>query len=131
MKQWHFFEKVYRRWIVVFTGEKDEFQEEMRLAGYKYYKEIQDSNGMCISLCPDNNDIGQDAYVIWLKDTSDKTLVHEIAHLVMMIFDDLLIPISRENTEAFAHYTEYWYTIIKKTRRQMPNGNTPKDAKTK
>lgn len=86
---------------------------------------------MCITLNPENNETGNDAYVIWLQDTSDKTLVHEITHLVMMIFNDLLIPISLENTEAFAHYTEYWYTTIKKTRRRMPNGNTPRDAKTK
>lgn len=39
-------------------------------------------------------------------------LAHEIAHLVMSIFQDRGIPISIENEEIFAYHTGYWMKVI-------------------
>jgi hypothetical protein len=129
LKQWHYYDKVFRRWVVMFVGPFSEFQKEMELVGYDYYKDMIDSNGYCINFTPENNSAGNYATAIWLKKFDLDTLVHEIAHLVMYIFDDLLIPISIDNTETFAHYTEHWYRELRQIRKKYPNGNTPKQVK--
>lgn len=129
MKEWHFFDKVYRRWVVLFIGGLDDFKAEMKSIGYKELDFIIDSKGMTIELCPENNDKGNDATVIWLNGYETNTLVHEITHLVMMLFDQVGVPISRDNTESFAFYSEYWFSQIQKARRKFPKGNKPKDAR--
>lgn len=129
MKQWHFFDKVYRRWVVLFIGSLDEFRDEMKSIGYKDMDFIIEAKGMTIELNPESNDLKNDATVIWLNGYETTTLIHEITHLVMMLFDQVGVPISRDNTEAFAFYSEYWFSQIQKARRKWPNGNTPKDAK--
>lgn len=123
LKQWHYFDRVYRRWIVVMIGPTEDFKAEMRTIGYPE-DYIVESNGMCINLSSKNNNAGNDALVLWLRKFDRDTLVHEIAHLVMYIFDDLGIPISLENTEAFAHYTEYWHRELQQLIKQYPKGKS-------
>lgn len=125
LKEWHYFDKLYRRWVVVFIGPTKEFKKEMKTIGYPE-DYIIESNGMCINLSPENNSAGNDALVLWLRKFDRDTLVHEIAHLVMYVFDDLGIPISLENTEAFAHYTEYWYRELQLLIKQNPKGKSSK-----
>lgn len=129
MKEWHFFDKVYRRWVVLFIGSFEDFKKELEANGYKDMEDLQDCKGMCVDLLPENNTAGQNATIVWLKEWELATLVHEITHLVMMLFDQVLVPISRDNTESFAFYAEYWFTEITKARRKYPNGRTPKEAK--
>lgn len=130
MKSWHFQDKTFRRWLVVFEGTIEEFREEMEAQGYKHMEFLQDANGMCIYLNPDNCfEPTSNAHIIWLRKYHTPTLVHEITHFVMDVFEHLGIPISHENTETFAHYTEYWFTEIQRVRRKYPDGREPKDAK--
>lgn len=125
LKGYHYFDKVYRQWVVIFIGPVDEFRKEMGSIGYPE-DYIIDSNGMCINLNPDNNSMGNDSLVLWMKKFDRDTLVHEIVHLVMYVFDDLGIPISLENTESFAHYTEHWYREIQQLIKQYPKGKSSK-----
>lgn len=130
MKQWHFFEKIYRRWVVVFEGSEEELVEELKLSGYKEDMTwFKGANGACLELNSENNDNGNDATVVWLRKFDLPTLVHEVSHLTMMLFEQVGVPISRENTEAFSFYNEFWFTEIQKTRRKFPDGNKPKDAR--
>lgn len=131
MTEWHFYDKVYRRWVVLLVGSYEEFVKELDENGYKdmeWVKE-QEPQGMAIELRPDNTTTNQNCTMLWLKEWNLATLVHEITHLVMMCFDQCLVPISRENTETFAFYTEYWFTEMTKARRKFPRGITPKDAR--
>lgn len=129
MKQWHFFDKVYRRWVVLFLGTLDEFKDELRLQKYHEVDELEDAKGMCIELTESNHDSGQKCTIIWMREWETATLVHEITHLVMMCFDQVGVPISRENTEGFAFYAEFWFNEIQRTRRRFPSGNEPKEAR--
>ena len=130
MKEWHFFDKVYRRWVVLFIGDHKELAAELKANGYTDDTEwFAEALGACVELNATNNDQNQNATVVWLKEYNTATLVHEIAHLVMMLFDQVGVPISRDNTEAFSFYSEYWYNEINRARRKHPNGNRPKDVK--
>lgn len=130
MKEWHIFDKVFRRWVVFFIGSHVDFAAEMKANGYTEDTEwFKEAKGACIELNASNNDKGQNATVIWLNEYETSTLVHEIAHLVMMLFDQVGVPISRDNTETFSFYSEFWFTQFQRVRRKYPNGNTPKDAR--
>lgn len=129
MIQWHFYEKVYRRWVVVMVGTLDELKDELRAIEYKEVGELYAAKGMCIELGEYNNTTGQNATIIWLREWETASLVHEIVHLVMMLFDQVQIPISRDNTESFSFYTEYWFSEIQRVRRRLPNGRSAAQAR--
>lgn len=127
--QWHFFDKVFRRWVVLQVSSFDDFRAEMESCKFHDMDLITNANAMCLDLNPETNGTGQRCIFIWLNGWSLPSLVHEIAHLVMYSFRELGIPISMENTETFAHYTEYWYTTITRAYRKYPNGISPKEAR--
>lgn len=127
MKQWHFYDKVYRRWTVLFIGTFDELKAEMEASHYNEVDQLRDAKGMCIELTYENSD--QYCCCLWLKEYETATLIHEITHLVMMQLDEVGVPISRDNTEAFAFYAEYWWNEIQRARRKYPNGKKPSEAK--
>lgn len=128
MKEWHFFDKVYRRWVVLFIGNVDDLIEELKISDFKEDCDwIKGAKGACIELNAENS--SQNSTIVWLKEYETSTLIHEIAHLVMMLFDQVGVPISRDNTESFSFYSEYWFTQIQRARRKYPNGNKPKDAR--
>lgn len=127
MKQWHFFDRVYRRWVVLMIGKYEDFQQEMKDCEYTEAQYLEPAKGMCVELTHENSK--QNATVVWLAEWETASLVHEIAHLVMMCFDQCRIPISSENTESFAFYSEYWWTQFNRARKRYPNGNEPKDAR--
>lgn len=131
IKQWHFFDKVYRRWVCLEIGNFEEFRDEVRSMGAN--DEVMDcvvlAKGLCIELNDGNNTGGQRCTIIWMPEYDTATLVHEISHLVMMCFTQIGVPISRENTEAFAFYTEFWFNEMQRARRKFPNGKPPKLAK--
>jgi hypothetical protein len=129
MIQWHFYDKVYRRWLVLMLGSLTDLKEEMKTIKYKEIDDLHDAKGMCIELGGYNNDSGQNCTIIWLKEWETATLVHEITHFVMMAFDQVGVPISRDNTESFAFYSEYWFNEIMRTRRRLPNGRTSTQAR--
>ena len=131
MKEWHFFDKVYRTWVVLVIGEPKAFYTFMQDAGYKELEDLRQSSasGYCVHLNSDNNSNGNDCFIIWLRKFETACLVHELSHLVMQIFDDKGIPIRAENTEAFAYYQEFWFNEIQRVRRRLPNGRTSKEAK--
>lgn len=130
MKEWHIYDKVFRRWVVYFICTPEEFSEEIKRIGYKDDTAwFMDAKGACIELDSTNNDKGQNVTIVWLKEYETATLIHEISHLVMMLFDQVGVPIARENTETFAFYSEYWFTQMQKVRRKYPDGNKPKHAR--
>ena len=130
MNEWHIFDKVYRRWLVLLIGSEDKFIDNLKVNGYTDDTEwFKDCKGACIELNSSNNTNNQNVTIIWLKEYETATLIHEIAHLVMMLFDQVGVPISRENTESFSFYSEYWFTQIQRLRRKYPKGNKPKDAR--
>lgn len=129
MKQWHFFDKVYRRWVVLMIGSLKEFRSELEANGYKELEHIIEAKGMCVELMPENNTANQNCTIVWLNGYETATLVHELTHLVMMNFDQVGLSISRDNTEGFAFYMEFWFNEMMRARKKYPNGRTPKQAR--
>jgi len=123
MKEWHFYDRVYRSWVVVVIGTAEEFIKFMDGTTYKYCEDLQpNSSGYCITLNGDNTTNGNYATIIWLKRKEYACLVHELSHLVMQIFDDKGVPLRNENTEAFAYYIEFWFNTITRAWRSSPGG---------
>jgi hypothetical protein len=131
MKQWHFFEKVYRVWVVLAICEPDEFYAFMEQCGYKEIDDLRQGSttAWCITLNTENNDRGNDCHIIWMRKFESACLVHELSHLVMAIFTDKGVPTRHENTEAFAYYQEFWFNEMNRVRRRLPNGRDPKIVK--
>lgn len=131
MIEWHFFDKVYRSWVTLVVGEPEDFYSFMERCGYKEMEALKEGSttGWCIHLNSDNNDMGNDCFVVWMRKFEMGTFVHELTHLTMMIFDDKGVPVRGENTEAFAYYTEFWYNEITRARRRQPKGRPAKEAK--
>lgn len=51
--------------------------------------------------------------MLWMKKTNDlSTLVHELAHLVIPIFESRCIPITPANEETFAYYQQFLFNEI-------------------
>lgn len=131
MKQWHFFDKVYRPWVVLFIGSAEEFKHEMESVGYGDVGGIKPDGaaGMCIHLNPDNNSNGNRCTVIWMPEWSTTTFVHELAHLIVFEFDRCNMDVSIDSQEPFAFLFEYWFTEITRARKRLPDGRTPVQAK--
>ena len=83
----------------------------------------------CINVNEENNDLGNRCYIVWLNKFETACLIHELAHLVMYIFDDHGIPICIENTETFSYYQEFWFNEMSRLRRRLLNGNRPEQVK--
>ena len=124
MKIWHFFDKVYCKWVVFCVGSLEELKKFLDEGGYKYVDELKLARGCVVKLDETNNDINNRSYVVWLQQYTHADLVHELAHLVFFIFDDLGVPLSLENTEAHAFYLEHWFTEIQKVKKKYPNGSS-------
>ena len=133
MRQWHFFDKVYRVWVTLVISTPEEFKSFMEDSEYNDLDSIENlvgvAQGAMVRVYPEDNSLGNNSTVIWLPKWDSGTLVHEISHLVMQVFDDCLVPISKDNTEVFAFYSEFWWNTINRTYRKYPNGNKPKDAR--
>lgn len=127
MTEWHFEEKVYRRWVVLMVCPWEELVEEMRKAKYIYVDEMIKAAGYNIRLSYDNSD--HNYTVIWMPKFSSSVLAHELVHLIMATFDRAGVPIGLENEEAFAFYMEYWFTEMNRVYRRYPNGRTAAEAK--
>lgn len=131
MKEWHFYEPIYRRWVVLMIGEPQVFRNRLEELGYKHMDFInpETASGMGIRLTADNNSMGSNCFIIWLSKWSLGCLVHEISHLCIDVFDSIGVPVSVDNTEGLAFYTEYWYMQITRIHRSYPNGRRPQDVK--
>lgn len=57
--------------------------------------------------------------VIFLRHKNLATLCHELSHFIIYTFDEKSIPISEENTEAFAYYFEYWINTIRQEWKRL------------
>jgi hypothetical protein len=130
MKQWHFYDKVYRRWVVLMIGSLEDLKTDLESYGYTDMEEIRHGKGMCIKLDETNNTADQRCFIVWMPEYETATLVHELSHLVIFVFDQLDIPLSLDNTEGYAFYLEYWWNEITRVRKRYPNGRPPKLAKT-
>lgn len=131
MKRWDHFDKVYRIYVINVVGSPDDFKTFL-LDEIGYTDSIDDLNaddstGYCIETNPDNNDRGNTCFVIWLKDFTLPTLIHELTHLTMFVLDDKAVPMRRENTEALAYYLEHWFIEITRIWRKHPRGRAHKE----
>lgn len=131
MREWHFYDKVYRRWVVLVIGNRKQYVKFLEGTGYKNIDEdwIDGALGTCLTLDKSNNDIGNNSHILWLEKYHQPTLIHEISHLVMMIFDSIGVEISLSNTEAFAFYSEYWFNEFTNARKNHPEGLSYKKVK--
>jgi len=127
MKEWHFEEKIYKRWVVLMICPWDELVEEMRKAKYIYVDDIQQAAGMNVRLTYDNSD--HNCTVVWMPKFNTTVLVHELVHLVMATLDKTAVPVSYENEEAFAFYLEYWFGEMNRVYRKFPEGRDAKHAR--
>jgi len=125
--EWHFEEKVYRRWVVLMIGSWEELVEEMRAAKYIYVDDMERAAGMNIRLDLENSD--HTCTVIWMPKFSLSVLAHELVHLVMATFNRASVPIAYDNEEAFAFYMEYWFREISRVYRRFPKGRTSHQAR--
>lgn len=127
MKEWHFNEKVYRKWLAVWVGPYQEFVEGIKQYNYDDVDTLTRSNGYNVRLRFDNSDV--QFTVIWLPKMSQATLVHELVHFTMDTFYNANIPISYQNEEAFAYYIEYLIREINRIYKRYPEGRTVAQAK--
>lgn len=128
MKQWHFFDKVYRVWVVLVIGEYEDFKQFLK--DCTYTEDYEDGNaGACIYLNDENTTNGNRCFIVYMHRWEVACLVHELTHLAMMIFVDKGVPIGDENTEAYAYYVEYWFNEMQRARRKLPAGRTVQQAK--
>lgn len=133
MKEWHFYDRVYRIWVVLCIGTIEELCEFLDGVGYKFTQEVKDDGpkqGYYLRLKPGDCTTATNMSVIWMEKYSSATLIHELTHLVTRTFDDKGVPISDDNTEAMAFYMEYWYHEMIRIRKRFPGGRPPKLAKT-
>lgn len=66
------------------------------------------------------NKLGHKKRIIWILDKNNQfVLVHELIHLVRMIFEDKGIHFEKWNDELIAYYQEFWF---KKIWRDLQNG---------
>lgn len=133
MKQWHFFDTVYRTYVIVIQGTAAQF-DKFIVDECGYTDDVRELNsdgsiGYCVELNADNNDRGNTAIVLWMKNGDLPCLVHELTHLVMFIFSDKGIPMHREATEVFAYYLEHWFIAATEAMRDSPRGHTQKYIK--
>lgn len=130
MKQWHFFDKVYRVWVVLAIGDYGDFKQFLK--DCTYTEDYEDGNaGACIYLNKENTTNGNRAFIVYLSKFETACLVHELTHLAMMVFVDKGVFIGNENTEAYAYYVEFWFNEMTRVRRKLPNGRAASAARPK
>lgn len=127
MKEWHFEEKIYRRWVVLMICSFDELLEELKSCEYKYVDDVVKTAGYNFRLTLDNSN--QTCTVVWMPKFSAGVLVHELSHLVMHTFNQTSVPIDIDNEEGFAFYLAYWFEEMMRVYKRYPNGRTAKEAK--
>lgn len=130
MKEWHFFDKVYRTYVIVVNGTGEQFAKFLK-DDCSYTDRVDDLNlehstGYLIDMNSENNDAGNTCLIMWLPKQKLPTLVHELAHLCDFVFSDKGIPMRRENTEAYAYYLEHWFIEITELWKTHPNGRNSK-----
>jgi hypothetical protein len=129
MKEWHFFDKVFRVWVTLLIGPATEYAKFMERVGYTGSKDWEGCSGFCVRLDPENCTGGSRATIIWLPKYETAAVVHEIVHLMVMTFTDKGVPLADPNQETMAYYVEYWFNEINRVRKRLPNGRLPKDVR--
>jgi len=134
MREWHFYDKVYRRWIVIFIGARKEMVKGLERDGFKEMDGIEDwingAQGFHIQMDADNNDNGNRCHVIWMPKLDLGTLVHELGHMVMSIFETIGVIYGYNDQEVFTFYQEYWFNEITQTIKKYPKGRSYRLVKT-
>jgi hypothetical protein len=112
----HFFDEVYRVYVVYIICPRDRLKPLLREYGYKkdLVDELGDSaSGYCIQLNEETSMVkGQNCYIVWQQERHFPCLVHELTHLTMSVFDYHDIPLRIENQEVFCYYIEHWVKRI-------------------
>lgn len=92
-------------WLILGDTEKaNEFIKEL-----KFTKSINDDvNGVMISM--------HGTTCLYIEEPSKNldTVIHEIVHLAIWNFKTIGLPITHNNSEAFAYYVQYLYNLINK-----------------
>lgn len=97
-------EDIYNITLTLYIWDKDKFE--------KHAWEQDDSVGMFYAKHKQCH--------LYLKELDHQTLVHELIHCVMYVFDYCWVTISYDNDEVFAYYFDYYYgMIIKKLKKKV------------
>lgn len=107
------FEPVYRFDLLFVAGcSFDTAKIELGKSGIKNLPlEMGNNTGCMINFCEQDfpEQVKGVVYFIWVKSLRDYyTLVHEIAHLIIKVFEEKGLAINSQTTEAFAFYQEFW-----------------------
>lgn len=127
MKEWHFEEKVYKRWLTLVICPADEFVDAMRKVHYDDVENLHPGGGLNMRLNYENSDVA--AVYIWLPRMGQATLAHELLHYVLHTFYKNGVPIHYDNEEVLAYYLEYWMREINRVYRKFPDGRTVAEAR--
>lgn len=99
---------IYEIRLTLYVWDKEKFE--------KHAWEQDDSLGMFYAS-------GKKCY-LYLEEINHQTLVHELIHFVMYVFDYCGIDISYKNDEPFAYYMDYYYgMIIEKLKKKIKSCN--------
>lgn len=127
MREWHFEEKVYKRWLVLMICSFEELIEELKKVEYKHIDEVPKASGFNFRFNLENST--EMCTMIWMPKFSQSVLAHELVHLVMHTFNATGVMIDIDNEEAFAFYMEYWFGEINRVYRKYPKGRASKQAR--
>ena len=110
----HFFDEVYRVYLVFMVCPPEEVLRFCKDHDLKDPDSLNfdGSSGYTIVFNKDTCGDGSELTLPWMRERHLPCLVHELAHLTMMTFDQKDLPIRVENQEAFAYYIEHWVKRI-------------------
>lgn len=110
----HFFDEVYRIYLVVMISSREDFKKFVIDQGFKDPESLnfEGSSGYTIVFDQNTADTKSLFTLIWMQERHIPCLVHELAHLTMITFNEKDVPIRIENQETFAYYIEHWVKRI-------------------
>lgn len=105
-------DEVYRHDLLFVAGcSLEEANKSLKKYNINPYVPAEEPKGLmwAISEKESSNIIGT-ALFLWVKDRKDfYTLLHEVSHLCVKVFDLSNMEINPHTTEAFAFYHEFWF----------------------
>lgn len=101
------YDKVFETQIFFVLGEDKEFLDDcfskwMRIKGEV---PISDKIGLACRLTEKN---GATSYLLYMKKPRLETLIHELVHIVNMIFQEKEVFYDYKEHEVFSYYLEFW-----------------------
>lgn len=108
-------DNVFRtRLNIVIVADTDEWGKWLDKAGFTGERhEHKTKEAMYYRVLPEDNTLGNNWSVIFLRKQDMSHLVHELVHFIFNTFDSAGVPTRIENDEIFAYYMEYWVNSVR------------------